>query len=103
VQNAEKRGHHMRKRLEELQEKYDVIGDVRGIGLMQAVDFVKDRKTREPFTKFRDTLEYKAFQNGIIVLGTGESSIRLIPPLIITDSQIDEGMDAFEKGIKQSL
>ena len=103
VQNAEKRGHYMRKRLEELQEKYDVIGDVRGIGLMQAVDFVKDRKTREPFTKFRDTLEYKAFQNGIIVLGTGESSIRLIPPLIITDSQIDEGMDAFEKGIKQSL
>ena len=103
VQNAEKRGHYMRKRLEELQEKYDVIGDVRGIGLMQALDFVKDRKTREPFTKFRDTLEYKAFQNGIIVLGTGESSIRLIPPLIITDSQIDEGMDAFEKGIKQSL
>ena len=47
---------------------------------MQALDFVKDRKTREPFTKFRDTLEYKAFQNGIIVLGTGESSIRLIPP-----------------------
>ena len=103
VENSEKRGHHLRKRLEELKERYDVIGDVRGLGLMQAVDFVKDRRTKEPFTKFRDKLEYKAFQNGIIVLGTGESAIRLIPPIIITDEQIDEGIDAFEKGIKQSL
>ncbi len=103
VENAAKRGVYLRKRLEELKEKYDVIGDVRGIGLMQAVDFVKDRRTKEPFAKFRDSVEMNAFKNGVIVLGTGESAIRLIPPLIITDQQIDEGIDAFEKGIKQSM
>jgi 4-aminobutyrate aminotransferase len=103
VENAAKRGKHMRKRLEELQEKYDVIGDIRGIGLMQAVDFVKDRRTREPAVKLRNDIEYKGFQNGIILLGTGESAIRLIPPLIITDEQVDEGINVMEKALKQSL
>ncbi|MGP6220606.1 acetyl ornithine aminotransferase family protein [Caldiplasma sukawensis] len=103
VKNAEKMGAKLRKRLEELQEKYDVIGDVRGIGLMQAIDFVEDRRSKKPAVKLRNTVEYKAFQNGIIVLGTGESAIRLIPPLIINEAQIDEGIEALEKGIKQSL
>ncbi len=103
VENAAKRGKHLRQRLEELKERYDVIGDVRGIGLMQAIDFVKDRRTKEPAVKLRNDVEYKGFQNGIILLGTGESAIRLIPPLIITDEQIDEGMECLEKAIKQSL
>jgi 4-aminobutyrate aminotransferase len=103
VENAAKRGKHLRQRLEELKERYDVIGDVRGIGLMQAIDFVKDRRTKEPAVKLRNDVEYKGFQNGIILLGTGESAIRLIPPLIITDEQIDEGVECLEKAIKQSL
>lgn len=103
IENAAKRGKHLRKRLEELQEKFDFIGDVRGIGLMQAVDFVKDRKTKEPAVKLRNEIEMNAFKSGIILLGTGESGIRVIPPLIITDAQIDEGMEVFEKGIKKSI
>ncbi len=103
VENAAKRGKYLRKRLDEIQEKYNFIGDVRGIGLMQAMDFVKDRKTKYPAVKLRDRIEINAFKNGIILLGTGESGIRFIPPLIITDNQIDEGMEAFQKGLKESL
>jgi 4-aminobutyrate aminotransferase len=103
VENSEKMGKVLRKRLLELQEKYHQIGDVRGLGLMQAVDFVKDRKTREPDTKLRDRIEYTAFQNGLLTLSTGLSAIRLIPPLIVNESQINMGVEALEKGIKAAL
>lgn len=103
LENATRQGNHLKKRLQEMQEKYDAIGDVRGIGLMLAADFVKDRRTREPNVKLRDAVEKKAFENGMIVLPTGVSAIRFIPPLIITEEQVDMGVDALEKAIKASL
>lgn len=103
LENATKQGNHMKKRLHELQEKYDAIGDVRGVGLMLAADFVKDMKTREPDVKLRDSIEKKTFENGMIVLPTGVSAIRFIPPLIITEEQVDMGIEALEKAIKASL
>lgn len=103
LDNATKQGNHMSKRFRELQEKYDAIGDVRGLGLMQAIDFVKDRKTREPDVKLRDRIEKKCFENGMIILPTGVSAIRFIPPLIITEEQVDMGVEALEKAIKASL
>ncbi len=102
LENATKQGDYFKKRLLELQEKHDVIGDVRGIGLMLAVDFVKDRKTKEPATKYRDTVELKALENGLIVLAAGLSAIRLIPALNITRDQIDMGVEALEKAIVAS-
>ncbi len=103
VENSEKMGKVLRKRLVELQEKFPQIGDVRGLGLMQAIDFVKDHKTKEPDTKLRDRVEYTAFQNGLLLLSTGLSAIRIIPPLIVNESQIDMGVEALEKGIKAAL
>ncbi|MEM0156487.1 MAG: acetyl ornithine aminotransferase family protein [Thermoplasmataceae archaeon] len=102
LDNATKQGEYFKKRLLELQEKHDIIGDVRGMGLMLAVDFVKDRKTREPATKYRDTVELKALENGLIVLAAGLSAIRLIPALNITRDQIDMGVEALEKAIVAS-
>ncbi len=102
LENATKQGKHLNNRLHELKEKYDFIGDVRGVGLMQAIDFVKDRKTREPNTKLRNSVEQKSFENGLILLPTGVSAIRFIPPLIITEDQIDMGVEALEKAIKAS-
>ncbi len=103
LENATKQGNHLNKRLHELQEKYDSIGDVRGLGLMQAIDFVKDRKTREPDAKLRDKVEKSTFEHGMIVLPTGLSAIRFIPPLIITEEQVDMGVEALDKAIKASL
>lgn len=102
LENATKQGKHLSDRLHELKEKYDFIGDVRGVGLMQAMDFVKDRKTRDPDAKLRDTVEKNCFQNGLILLPTGLSAIRFIPPLIINEDQVDMGVDALEKAIKAS-
>ncbi|EQD80213.1 4-aminobutyrate aminotransferase, partial [mine drainage metagenome] len=103
VDNAAKRGVHLQKRLLELKDKYDAIGDVRGKGLMMAIDFVKDRRTKEPATKLRDKIEFESYKNGVILLSTGESAIRIIPPLIITDEQVDMGINAIENAIKTSL
>ncbi|CAC11216.1 L-2, 4-diaminobutyrate:2-ketoglutarate 4-aminotransferase related protein [Thermoplasma acidophilum] len=103
VENSAKQGAYLRKRLEELQSKYDAIGDVRGLGLMQAIDFVKDRRTKEPNSKLRNAVIDNAFRLGLILLSTGSSAIRIIPPLIITQDQIDEGIEVLDKAIKQSL
>ncbi|WP_337859819.1 acetyl ornithine aminotransferase family protein [Ferroplasma sp.] len=101
--NARKMGDYMNKRLHELQEKYDNIGDVRGLGLMQAIDFVKNRKTKAHFSELRDKTIENAYKKGLILLGAGESGIRFIPPLIINEKQIDEAMNILGSSIKQSL
>jgi len=103
LENVVKQGKYFKNRLLELKEKYKCIGDVRGLGLMVAIDFVKDQKTREADVKLRDNVEYKAFENGLITLSTGTSAVRLIPPLNIKQGEIDMGIEALEKAIKQSL
>ncbi len=103
LENATNVGGHIKKRLEELMEKYDQIGDVRGKGMMLAVDFVKDRRTREPDSKLRDTFELKAYENGLLSLPTGLSAIRFIPPLNLTTEQAEMGLEAIEKALKASL
>ncbi|MHB1471052.1 MAG: acetyl ornithine aminotransferase family protein [Thermoplasmataceae archaeon] len=103
LDNVVKQGAYFKKRLLELMEKYSCIGDVRGMGLMVAIDFVRDQKTREPDVKLRNNVEYKAFENGLITLSTGTSAVRLIPPLNIKQGEIDMGIEALEKSIKQSL
>ena len=103
LENANRIGSHLKNRLKELMDKYPNIGDVRGLGLMLAIDFVKDRKTREPDAKLRDAFEKKAFENGLLVLPTGLSAIRLIPPLNLTEEQADMGIEALEKALKAAL
>lgn len=102
LDNVRTQGEYLKKRLNELKDKYEYIGDVRGLGLMIAVDFVKDKKTREPDPKLRDKIEYKSFEKGLIALPTGVSAIRLIPPLIINREQIDMGLEVLEQAMKES-
>ena len=87
---------YLMKRLLELQEDFDSVGDVRGLGLMTAIDFVKNRKTKEPAGKLRDIVERKAYENGLLLLSTGLSAIRIIPALNVTEDQIDMGIVALE-------
>jgi 4-aminobutyrate aminotransferase len=90
------------KRLNELKDRYEVVGDVRGLGLMLAIDFVRDRKTKRFNEKFRYKVIERAFRKGLLLLSTGRSAIRLIPPLTITESEIDEGLDILEDSIRKS-
>ena len=93
-------GDYTMKRLRELQEKYEEIGDVRGIGLMIGIDFVKDRETKEYYTEFRDAVLHEAFHRGLIMLPCGYSVIRVSPPLIITKEHIDVAIEILDGSIK---
>jgi len=100
VAKAAKLGKHMHRRLEELQERHDEIGDVRGLGLMQMTEFVKDRRTKEIHKSFRDALTVESYKRGLIMLPCGKSGMRYIPPLVITREQLDAGIDILEASIK---
>ncbi|HET8625158.1 MAG TPA: acetyl ornithine aminotransferase family protein [Gemmatimonadales bacterium] len=80
-----------------LQERYPVIGDVRGRGLMIGVEFVKDAKTREPYPDLVDRLTERAFKRGLLLLGAGKSVIRLAPPLVLDEYDVDTGLGILEE------
>ncbi|MFQ5940231.1 MAG: aminotransferase class III-fold pyridoxal phosphate-dependent enzyme [Nitrososphaerales archaeon] len=90
LDNAKKMGGILMKRLTEFVGKYGVI-DARGIGLMIGVEY--ESKER------RDEVLQKAFKNGLIMLPAGEKTIRIIPPLIIGEEEIDEGMEILNKSL----
>ncbi|MGH9922293.1 MAG: aminotransferase class III-fold pyridoxal phosphate-dependent enzyme [Nitrososphaerales archaeon] len=91
LDNAKKMGGLLLKRMSEFVGKHEVI-DARGLGLMIAVEF--ESKER------RDKVLQDAFKNGLILLPAGQKAMRVIPPLIITQKEIDEGVEIFEKSLK---
>ncbi len=102
VANSEKMGSYFRKRLEELKSKHELIGDVRGLGLMLAVEFVRNRKTKEYAQKERDQILTEAHRMGLILLGCGKSGIRLIPSLNVTTGQIDTAVEILDRAISKT-
>ena len=93
LKNTEKMGNYTKKRLKELQRKYpQKVLDVRGLGLMLAIELPKE--------KHKHIVEHEAFKKGLMLLGCGTKSIRIVPPLIINRDEIDEGMEVLESVIK---
>jgi len=84
-----------------LAEKYAVIGDVRGRGLMVGVEFVKDRATREPAPDVPHELVARAFQKGLLLLGAGKSSLRLAPPLVVDDYDVDTALRIIDECLSE--
>lgn len=87
--NATERGEQLKDGLRKLRQQHEVIGDVRGLGLMVAMDLVK---SREPYTfdhGLREIVVQTAFQHGLLLLGCGESAIRFCPPLCVSAAQVD--------------
>jgi len=101
--NAARVGAHLLRGLRKLQQRYDVIGDVRGRGLMIGVEFVKDRATREPARALAHQVMEEAFHRGLLILTCGTSTIRFCPPLVLTEAQADEGLARFEAALRASL
>ena len=101
-ENAVKVGNYIKKRLLEMQDKYELIGDIRGIGLMIGIELVKNRKTKEFAKKERDKILDSCFKKGLILLQAGSSVIRISPPLIITKQQADKGLNILEASIKEA-
>jgi 4-aminobutyrate aminotransferase len=101
LENAATVGEKLKQRMSTWVQKYSMVGDVRGKGLMLAVEIVKDKQSKVPVSKVRDSIVEMAFENGVLLLGCGESSIRLSPPLIVTQEQGDYALDVLEKCISQ--
>jgi 4-aminobutyrate aminotransferase len=89
----------MLERLRPWTHTHLLVGDVRGRGLMIGIELVKDQATREPAPTLRNRVETLAFERGLIVLGCGETSLRLCPPLIVSEQEAVVALDILEEAI----
>ena len=99
--NAAKIGDAMIRRLKEWPKKHPIVGDVRGRGLMIGIELVKDQQSRQPVGEWRNRIELLAYERGLLILGCGETSIRLAPPLIVKQEEADIALDILEDCITQ--
>ena len=100
VENAARMGAYMMERLRTWPAKHQNVGEVRGLGLMIGIELVRDRQTKERAPELRDRVVAKAFEQGVLVLGAGDNTIRLSPPLTITRDQCDFALDTLEECLK---
>ncbi len=100
IENAERVGHFLLKGLQEMAERYEFMDYVRGLGLMIGFEIVKDRETKEPDGKLLRKIIYEAFQRGLLILSAGQSTIRIIPPLVITEKDAEAGLEVLEEAIR---
>jgi 4-aminobutyrate aminotransferase len=99
LQNALEVGAYAKHILEEIKFRQPSIGDVRGIGLMIGVEFIQDSETKTPAEALRDMIINYAFERGLLILGCGNSTIRIAPPLSVTRSEVDAALEIFEEAI----
>jgi len=97
IANAAKMGDYLLNGLRELMNKHQIIGDVRGKGLMIGIELVKDRVTKEPHPDALTRVEIECFHRGLIIQGCGVSTIRLSPPLLITQEQCDFALKTLDE------
>jgi 4-aminobutyrate aminotransferase len=90
IANAAERGEQLRQGLLKLQRQHPHVGDVRGLGLMMAMDLVKEHGAPDP--ALRDAMVQTAFQQGLLLLGCGDSAIRFCPPLCVSADQVETAL-----------
>jgi 4-aminobutyrate aminotransferase len=101
VANAAKVGNAIMQRLKEWPKKHAIVGEVRGRGLMIGIEIVKDQNSRDVASEWRNQIETLAFDRGLLILGCGETSIRLAPPLIVKQEEADIALDILEESIAE--
>ncbi|MDD5655951.1 MAG: acetyl ornithine aminotransferase family protein [Elusimicrobia bacterium] len=99
--NAARMGQRLKAGLLELQRRHPCIGDVRGVGLMLGVEFVKDPSDKEPDTDLVAKLEQLAFRKGLLLLSCGRAVIRVAPPLVLTEHDIDAGLAILDESLTE--
>ncbi len=103
LEKAEALGKTLMTRFKAMQEKYEIIGDVRGKGPMIALELVKDRVSKAPATDETKKLVASCYQKGLVLISCGHKGnvIRTLMPLVITDEQLDKGLAIFEEGLSE--
>jgi len=90
--NSARVGEYFVGKLRELKLRYECIGDVRGKGLMLGIELVENRSTKVPATGLCDRLITRAYYNGLLLLSCGQSTIRFMPPLMVSKEHVDEAV-----------
>jgi 4-aminobutyrate aminotransferase len=103
MQNAADIGGYIMERLREMQNRHEVMAQVRGLGLMIGIEISRDKEMIQPDGKLRDQIVLECFSRGLVLQGAGESAIRFSPPLIIDREQADFALDVLDASIVQSL
>jgi len=99
LENCHVVGGYFREKLEELQKKYTLIGDVRGMGMMQAMELVTDRKTKQPATQAADDMVGAARDLGLLIGKGGmfNNTLRMSPPMNVGKSDVDEAVKILDQ------
>ena len=102
---AAKVGETIVNRLQELQQKYPQIGDIRALGAMVALELVKDPETKEPFKEAVPVIIEECFKRGLLAMGAGifGNVVRFLPPVVISDEQLNKGLDIFAEALEVAL
>jgi 4-aminobutyrate aminotransferase len=103
VDNAAKVGDYFQARLRELAGRHEVVGQVRGKGLMIGMELVVDRASRKPARELCDALITRAYHNGLVLLSCGQSTVRFMPPLMISEADVDEAVRLVEHSLEEAL
>jgi 4-aminobutyrate aminotransferase len=101
LENANKQGAYALKRLEELKERSDIIGDVRGKGLMIGIELVEDKESKKPAAQKAAEVIMRSWKRGVAVVTCGASTIRVVPPLTIQREMLDTALDIVEDTIDE--
>ena len=102
MDNAKKMGDYIFARTADWTKKFKIVGDVRGKGLMVGIEIVRDQRTKERASDLRNAIVDAAFRKGLLVLGAGENSLRLSPPMLIEAEQADFAVCTLEDCLRQA-
>jgi 4-aminobutyrate aminotransferase/(S)-3-amino-2-methylpropionate transaminase len=105
VERGAQLGDQIRSRMESWQEQYPAIGDVRGLGMMLAIELVKDPASKEPDAEAATAIVEAAAARGLLLLKSGiySNCIRVLAPLVIADAELDEALDVWEDALSTAL
>lgn len=101
LDNATEVGGHILHKLADWPTKHKLVGHVRGAGLMIAVELVRDKQTKERADTERDAVVQAAFRRGLLILGCGPNSVRLLPPLVVNKEQADSAVELLEEALTE--
>jgi 4-aminobutyrate aminotransferase len=102
ARNAGEQGLYFMQRLRELAARHEVIGDVRGKGLMIGMELVSDQESKAPAKELAQRVIERAFHNGLLLLTCGASTIRFMPPLLVSRENIEEAMTLLEVSLDEA-
>jgi 4-aminobutyrate aminotransferase len=100
--NAKKMGDYIFAKIADWTKKFKIVGDIRGRGLMIGVEIVRDQRTKERAADLRNAIVDMAFHKGLLILGAGENTIRLSPPLVIDEEQADFAVRTLEECLREA-